>query len=390
MVPLLQNMINNVLLLGGTGAMGVHLANILSTNGVQVYITSRKVRTDSDNIFFIKGNAKNLFFLTEVIKSHVWNCIVDFMTYSTADFQKVIDLLLANTKQYIYLSSSRVYSDIGNLITEDTPRLLDVCTDLKYLATDEYALYKAREEDILHKSKWKNYTIVRPYITYSEIRLPLGVLEKEIWISRVLKGKSIVIQKEVLNKITSLAYGEDVALVIANLIDKPCVMGETYNITTNENTTWGHILEIYLDSLEKILGRRPKVCFCETFCFSPLRMLKNWFKDIIHLGSYNFTNDDYSINYQLKFDRMFNRAFDNKKTDTIIKIEYNKVDDKLGECTRNFVANPIYNNSNWPLQFIFDRIANEKTCFKDIPSFSLKFQYILIRFIIPYKYIVKN
>ena len=67
-------------------------------------------------------------------------------------------------------------------------RLLDVSHDSIYLKTDEYALAKARQEDILRKSGKNNWTIIRPYITYSESRLQLGVLEKEAWLYRALKG----------------------------------------------------------------------------------------------------------------------------------------------------------------------------------------------------------
>ncbi|MEO2263754.1 hypothetical protein [Dorea sp. YH-dor228] len=55
-------------------------------------------------------------------------------------------------------------------MTEESPRLLDVCRDADYLKTEEYALKKAKEEDFL-KQKGKNWTIVRPSITYNSERL---------------------------------------------------------------------------------------------------------------------------------------------------------------------------------------------------------------------------
>ena len=70
------------------------------------------------------------------------------MIWSTSDFDKCYEALLAATDQYIYMSSYRVYAD-SPLITEDSPRLLDVSDDPEYLATDEYALAKARCENLL-------------------------------------------------------------------------------------------------------------------------------------------------------------------------------------------------------------------------------------------------
>ena len=73
-----------------------------------------------------------------------------------------------------------MYAD-STPITEETPRLLDVCKDADYLKTDEYALAKAREENILFCSGKKKRTIIHPYITYNTERLQLGAIEKDIW-----------------------------------------------------------------------------------------------------------------------------------------------------------------------------------------------------------------
>ena len=70
-----------VLLLGGTGAMGVYLAPVLVKAGYQVYITSRKEHvSDDENIIFITGNAKNRDFIQELLKQN-FDVIVDFMIY---------------------------------------------------------------------------------------------------------------------------------------------------------------------------------------------------------------------------------------------------------------------------------------------------------------------
>ena len=60
------------------------------------------------------------------------------------------------------------------MITEESERLLDTSIDQDFLSTDEYSLTKARQEDILQSSKQKNWTIIRPYITYGTSRLQLG------------------------------------------------------------------------------------------------------------------------------------------------------------------------------------------------------------------------
>ena len=71
------------------------------------------------------------------------------MSYTTEELKDRIELMLSATEQYIFLSSSRVYAGTDSLLTEDSPRLLDVTNDKEYLKTDEYALAKAREENII-------------------------------------------------------------------------------------------------------------------------------------------------------------------------------------------------------------------------------------------------
>ena len=134
-----------VLILGGTGAMGIHLIERLVAKGIFVTVTSRKDRDSAEYVTYVKGNAHDVNFLTTLLERKRWDVIVDFMVYSTEEFRDRAELLLKSTKQYIFLSSARVYADSKEAITEDSSRLLDVSPDKKFLQTDEYPLSKARE-----------------------------------------------------------------------------------------------------------------------------------------------------------------------------------------------------------------------------------------------------
>lgn len=173
------------------------------------------------------------------------------MSYSTAQFSKRYEAILSSTDQYIFLSSARVYAQSDKPLTEGSPRLLDVCHDADYLITDEYALAKARQEDLLRNSGKNNWTIIRPYITYSEYRLQLSCLEKESWLYRALHGRTIVISNDLLSRKTTFTYGEDVASGIVSVIGNCESLGKSYHITNNEAHTWEEILSIYLTAIEK-------------------------------------------------------------------------------------------------------------------------------------------
>jgi nucleoside-diphosphate-sugar epimerase len=57
-----------VLVLGGTGALGMHLVHLLSNNGVETIVTSRKQRASEDNINYIQGNAHDIKFLQTILQ----------------------------------------------------------------------------------------------------------------------------------------------------------------------------------------------------------------------------------------------------------------------------------------------------------------------------------
>jgi nucleoside-diphosphate-sugar epimerase len=237
------------LVLGGTGAMGVHLVKLLECNGVDVFVTSRSDRKSKGRVRYLKGDAHDRTFIQSILKGK-WDAIVDFMNYSTANFEANIDHLINATSHYLYLSSARVYAASNNPISEDSPRLLDVSQDADFLASDEYSLAKARQKNYLINSEPRNWTIIRPYITYATDRLQLGVFEKEEWLYRALRGRTIIFSKDNNAKMTTLTYGYDVSRAILAVLGNLKAMGNIYNITCSKAFAWSHMLDIYLDVLE--------------------------------------------------------------------------------------------------------------------------------------------
>lgn len=358
-----------VLLLGGTGAMGVHLMEYLSEKSQnQIYVTTRSYRTSGkDNCHYIVGNAHDMTFLSNTLEDS-WDVIVDFMVYTTREFQSRVDFLLSKTKQYVFLSSSRVYADSVSPIKEDSPRLLDVSEDQEYLNTDEYALAKARQENILKSRMQKNWTIIRPYITFSEERLQLGVLEKESWLFRALHGKKILFSEDVADKYTTLTYGRDVARGIAAVLNEKEAYGQAFHITQSKTYTWREILTVYLDVLEKELKKRPEVCMVPT---APA--LKRNGK------------------YQVKYDRLFNRSFDNSAIGNFIDVsEFSDPKDKLVECLRVFLQKRNFRSISWSIEAENDRITREYARIGDFNSFREFSVYFLCRYMTPVEKLLRK
>jgi len=350
---------SNILVLGGTGAMGMHLVQLLSEMGDKVSVTTRAVHHSSGNIEYIKGDAKDDKFL-EFILARKWDTIVDFMVYSTSEFEQRMLRLLSATTQYIFLSSARVYADSSEPIKEDSLRLLDSSVDHEFLSTDEYSLTKARQEDLLRHSGSDNWTIIRPYITYSEQRLQLGVLEKEGWLYRALKGRAIVFSEDMMTKLTTLTYGFDVARAMASLVGQSRALREVYQIMQTTPVSWHNVLDIYLSVIEKYLSKRPKVLLLDIQNFSRCKPAE----------------------YQIKYDRMFNRTFSCEKIADYVSVnDFLPYEQGLKLCLDECLAKPQFKAIDWRSEAIKDRYSGEMTHLDEVSGWKHKIKYLFYRFI---------
>ena len=338
--------------------MGIPLVRILSKDNT-VYVTSRSQRESTERIKYIQGNAKDRAFLQQTLLMHHWDAIVDFMIYNEKMLKETLPLFLENTKQYIFISSSRVYAQTDKKITEETPRLLDASEDAEYLKTNEYALSKAREEDILLNSGKKNFTIIRPTITYNTYRLQLGVLEKENWLYRVLKGRSIVFSNDINDKITTMTLGDDVSAGIASIVGQEKALGEVYHITCPTSLPWSEVLGTYKSVLEKHLKRDIPIVMTE-------KSTNLKFKWRI---------------YQVIYCRYFNRTFDNSKIGQYCNVEnFTEPHIGLSRCLEEFLKKPKFGNISWDIEAVNDRAAKERTPLREIPTLGNKLTYLCYRY----------
>ena len=347
-----------ILVLGGTGTIGAHLIELLSASAHEILITSRSHHQSTGNMRYTMGDAHDNRFLMDLLQTY-WDCIIDFMLYSTSEFQSLAKKLLAATDQYIFLSSSRVYATDELPVTESTARLLDSCRDQKYLGTDDYALTKARQEDILIQSGFANWTIVRPYITYGEYRMQLGVLELDGWLYRALQGRTIVFSKDIADHITTLSYAGDVAAYISRIIGSAESRGGIYQITTAKAMKWEKILEIYRDTLKVRTGKSPRL------------LLVNTIYDMI----------PEKPNYQAEYDRLKDRMFDSEKIVKALGPIDCPMETAAGlqKCLLAFLEKPGFQRIQWEREALLDKLTGERASLFEMHSFEDKIKYFLLR-----------
>lgn len=349
-----------ILLLGGTGAIGKSLIKLFTEyNDVDIYITSRKERDSSSSIHYLIGDAHDIDFLNHIfVTIRDIDCIVDFMVWDTALFMKIYTILLDNCKRYIYISSARVYAYSEKLISEESESLFGINKEKHFICKDTYAVPKSQQENILMSSCYDNFTIIRPYITYGENRIPLGDLEKEIWLYRILKGRTLVISEDVMQRYTSLTNGVDCARSIANLINSSSGKRNIVTISTSEYMKWADVLSIY----KTVFERNHIRVNCKTIPKS--------------IKALNY-------DYQTIYDRVFDRKFNTEKLNKYIEVDsFVRMSDGLIKALDTFLYNPQFNNEliDWKLQAQMDKICHENADKSEFTSFSEYVKYLIYRF----------
>lgn len=325
---------NTILLLGGTGAIGMPLARLLVERGDRVVVTSREARKNGLGIEYVCGNAKDVSFLRSVIDNVVPDVIVDFMIYSTEEFRSRVNFLLGIGVQYVFLSSYTVFAK-AERISENSTRLLDATTDPMLLAADPYPIRKARCEDMLRNSSFRNWTIVRPGITYSGARLQFGCLESHTWLFRAMQGLPVVMPKAMRTCETTMTYGGDVARMLAELIGNKKAYGEDFNLSTSGHRSWKYIADVYAE----MVGLIVTDCSVEDYCM--------------------IVGSDTAVS-----DRMSNRILNNDKILSVTGMSQDSfmpLADGLRRELLAFKAHPVFQYQEFFKSARIDRILGTRT-----------------------------
>jgi len=243
----------NVLLIAGTGTLGGSAYPELLRLGYAVDVISlESFESVTPALRFVKASADTAY-LAEFLNGRRYDAIVDFLhTPATDALKRRLDLLLDHTDQFVFLSSYRTYSDRDRVVTESTPQWLDAPANDRMLAEDDYAIPKARGERYLMASGRRNWTIIRPIISFTHYRLDLVTVGAYAILYRTKAGKRIPLPMEVRDKHCAVTWGGNTGLQIAHLIGKEAALGEAFTLGIDEDLTWGDVAAIY----EELAGAR--------------------------------------------------------------------------------------------------------------------------------------
>ena len=280
-----------ILLLGGTGTISYSVMHRALEKGFDVSVLNRGKRGKKlpQSVTSIICDLKDDEKLKTVISNTSFDVIVDFFSRNPSDIERLYSVLAKNCKQYIFISSSCIYrrakEDFPIVETSPAPNKDWLYNVQKYETEQKLIqLYENSEQNAC-------YTIVRPYITYDEERLPLGIAPAYKYhrtiLERIKKGKPMFLWDSG-EAVVTLTSAKDFSVALVGLFDNPKAKNEAFHITSDFSYSWREIYE----HLYKKINVQP---------------------NIVYLSSEKIAKEMPNYKEMLLGDRKLNAVFDNSK-----------------------------------------------------------------------------
>lgn len=232
-----------ILLLGGTGTLSYEVLKNSLEKGYDVSILNRgNNNTHLNNIKTYIADLKCTDTIEKVLKEDSFDVIVDFFSRVRQDINNLFPILSKRCKQYIFISSACVYcrDNVNKTpITEITQKPNPLW---------DYNIHKYEAEQALinlANNSSTYYTIVRPYITYNNARIPLGLTPSYRYhrtiIERIRSGKPMFLWDDG-GVYCTLTYNTDFAKALTGLYLNPKAKNEDFHITSDFRYTWKEVL----------------------------------------------------------------------------------------------------------------------------------------------------
>jgi nucleoside-diphosphate-sugar epimerase len=243
-----------ILIIGGTGTLSIDVVKLSLSKGHQVYILNRgnNVKSIPKSVKLLKADIKNSNRVNEVIKNHHFDVVVDFLSYKINDLKNSLALLEKKCNQFIFISSACVYrrAEEDGIIKEDSPLINSNWSYSKdKVDCEEYLIGKCSESEL-------KYTIVRPYITYGDTRIPYGIMPSYGWhwtlISRILNNKPVFLWDDG-SAICTLTHTSDFAVGLVGLFNNNKAYNEAFHIVGDETISWESLLNL----IGKLVNKKP-------------------------------------------------------------------------------------------------------------------------------------
>ena len=305
-----------ILVIGGTGTISHGIATRAIEKGHEVYVLNRgnhEFRTPKGAIVF-KGDIYDKKFMTGLLTNNFFDIVVDPISYDVDSLKMKTRLFNGKCSKYVFISS---VAALGNADYE-----IDETIDMK--PKWSYGKNKLACEQFLASNKFSfSYLIIRPSITYGDIRIPIPVSSRKnpyAVIDRIKSNKPLVCFEFSKNQnLHKLMHISDFSFYAVELIDNDQISNDDFNICSNNSYSWN---EIY-DLLYKTLGIE---------------------KHLYEIDRDKFKHIDYSLYEDILYDKGSDKAlYSRRKITKKLGIDINeiKIEDGIKSLVQYLESNYI-------------------------------------------------
>ena len=230
-----------VLVIGGTGVLSSAVAEAALARGDSVTTINRGRRKQVAGCEAIVSDRHDYPRIAEAIGGRSFDVVIDFLVFNRDDAAKSYGFFRKACDQYVLVSSCFVYDfSMGGVLREDSPR---------GLACWRYSLGKCEAEDAVVKmaaeSPGCGYTIVRPFVTYGDTRIPYSLAPAHgcDWtvVFRAQAGKPVITWDGGMGRCNIMRV-EDFCTGLLGLMKNECACGEAVNICGDEAPRWKDVI----------------------------------------------------------------------------------------------------------------------------------------------------
>lgn len=243
------------LFIGGTGVISTAISALCVERGWELYLLNRGNRPEQTpaGAHSIVADINNLFEVEEKLKGLTFDVVADFIAFTRDQVERDVKLFAGKTAQYFFISSASAYQKpLSNaVITESTPLSNPFWQYSRdKIACEEYLTYEYREHGF-------PITLIRPSHTYGDMLVPVALQGKKGFFSvvdRIRQGKKVIVPGDGLS-LWTVTHNTDFAKAFVGLMGNVHAIGETFQITSDENLTWNQIYR----AIGRTMGVEPKL-----------------------------------------------------------------------------------------------------------------------------------
>ena len=232
-----------ILILGGTGVLSSSITQKCIEEGHEVVHFNRKKTSNNFSVETISGDRHNKEDLrrTLAIKPDV---VIDMLCFGKEDAENAIDVYKHNVEQYIYCSTSCVYTP------KDKEEVLTEKSDTNPIS--EYGKSKLAAEVEFEKANKERYfetTIFRPGHVFNKNFIVNNLTLNGLYVLERMKRNLDVILTEQGEKQWQACHADNIGIAFSKACGNKCGYNQKYNNSGVEVFTWNDVYKLMINEL---------------------------------------------------------------------------------------------------------------------------------------------